>query len=372
MLYDIICPKCGQRYGPNSVVFRHNRDSLNALGFGQDYYLDQDWYISYFNGTHENKEEDRNLMKVVDPAFVAESNCHYQDGLLVGVRSSAGYELSERLCPFCHCALHRSAGRLPLQQMAIIGYTNAGKSTYEAALLRQFHDNGIGLVTETLDKKGRIDNTLMENLHYLEGSVLGDAPLGNTGNFNGPYIYQFAHSSLAQPFALAFYDLPGEAFRNRPLDVVSNAPYIGTAQTCLMLLDLKDLPNIHFVFDTLLTYFQQQLITNRANIALVLYKADQLHEVIASNRLPPMMNVRAGKPVDFNEVDIKSQQILKFIVYQNPDLQAAYHTITGALGNDNVRFFLAQAYDSEGKFNPSGCDVPLLWSLARQGVYPHT
>ena len=70
------------------------------------------------------------------------------------------------------------------------------------------------------------------------------------------------------------------------------------------------------------------------------------------------------------QIEIASKKLENFVISRDGRLQGAYSAICAMLGEKNVRLFMAQAFNDDGDFDPCGCEVPLLWSLARQGLYP--
>ena len=78
------------------------------------------------------------------------------------------------------------------------------------------------------------------------------------------------------------------------------------------------------------------------------------------------------QPIDMRRIDASSEQLLKFVASRDYRLEGTYNAISDMLGRENVRLFMAQSFDEFGNFAPRGCDLPLLWSFARQGLYPQT
>lgn len=395
-MYEILCPQCMKRYRANNVVFRHNIQKLKGLVGNVAPYFCNDPYRTAFRasrddisgsgqaeetrGTFLEDESSRAFMdaKTVDPAYLDEQNKVYQDGLLVGVRS-AGYQLDQRCCPFCHNNLYTNAGRMPLQQLSIIGYTTAGKTTFEAAMMYQLIQDGLGCVNNTLDSDGLLNDEVQRNIEVLKK---GDPANPNTvrmssavswkgtEQYHGPYIYALYPEGQA-PTSIAFYDMPGEAFQKEPGRVRKRAAYIGTAQTCFLLVDLKNIDSVTIVINAVMNQFGEEMRANGVNVAVVLYKMDQMSQAIRdTNHVPEPLNLSNGKPVNLSLVDANSEAIRHFAVETNPNLNSAYRALAGLLGEDHIRFFTAQTFDGDGTFHPRGCDVPLLWSFARQGLYP--
>lgn len=383
MIYDIVCPLCMERYPANNVLFRHNVLNLTANGQDMEAFRAVDPYLQAYNTKHGIEKRQPPRPKVVDPAYVPEQDRRYSpEGLLTGVHSAAGYVLEDRICPYCHNKLYTNAGRMPMQQMSIIGYTRSGKTTFEAAMIFQLTKDGIGCINNTLNEYGQVDEVVKQNIEILmhgdparpeTQQVSSSESWTATQGYHGPYIFALAQGADVPPVSLAFYDLPGEHFRAAPDMVARNASYIGTAQTCLVLIDLENISSISFVMNSVLTKFGAKMKQNNVNVALVLYKVDQIGASINGlNTVPAPLDLRGHKPIDLKRVDADSDAILKFIVSKDYNLQGAYNSVSSELGKDNVRFFTAQAFDSSGRFMPRGCDVPLLWSFARQGLYPHT
>lgn len=383
MIYDIVCPLCMKRYPANNVLFRHNVVNLAANGRTVEDYREIDPYLQAYSQTHGIDRRQPARPKVVDPAYVPEQERRYSpEGLLTGVRSGAGYILEERVCPYCHNKLYANAGRMPMQQMSIIGYTHSGKTTFEAAMVYQLTKDGIGCINNTLNEYGQVDEVVAQNIRILMNGdparpesqqVVSSESWNATQGYHGPYIFALAQGAEIPPVSLAFYDLPGEHFRSNPGMIEKNAQYIGTAQTCLVLIDLENISGASFVIDSVLRMFGEPMKQNQVNVALVLYKVDQIGMAVnGAYHIPAPLDLRGHKPLDLVHVDADSDAILKFIVSKDYNLQGAYNKISSAFGSENVRFFTAQAFDSSGRFMPRGCDIPLLWSFAKQGLYPHT
>ena len=378
MLYDIICPMCMQRYPANNVVFRHSETELKAMGRDPRAYLTSDVYRQAYYASHAIPAAQTTGFKVVDPAYFHEQDKEYHDGLLTGVRCGAGYLMRERVCPYCHNSLYAGAGRMPLQQMSIIGGTQAGKTTFEAAMIYQLMQLGIGCTNNTLNEAGGVDKVVENNIQILLKDSSGELgklqqgatpEWGSTTDYHGPYIYQIA-TGFSDPFALAFYDLPGEDFRLNIGRVKNRAPYIGIAQTCLCLIDLANIDTIADVISALNVHFAEEMKNHRVNFALVLYKADRLYKETEVKKVIEPITLGAKSPVDMAQIDFGSMQLEKFVLTTNVRLQGAYNSICAMLGEENVRLFVARSFDDGGAFSPSGCEVPLLWSLAKQGLYP--
>lgn len=380
MLFDIVCPFCMARFAANNVVFRHNERDLRAAGRPVEEYRCADPYRKAYFARHGLPAGGAQDNRVVDPGYLPEECKTYSEGLLIRLRCAEGYQMEERLCPFCHSRLYASAGRLPMQQMAIIGATNSGKTTFEAAMIHQMTRSGMGCINNTLDETGRLDNVVQENVQLLlkrSGQRLGklnqpDAgEWGATENYHGPYIFSVAPGGGAAAFSLAFYDLPGEHFRNNINLIKLRAPYIASAKTCLCLIDLNNIASVTAVIGALNTNFGDEMKRNGVNLALVLYKADLLYEAVNDIReVVQPLTVAAGAPLDMTQIEVASKKLENFVIKKDDILRGAYHAICSLLGEDNVRLFMAQAFDEEGGFAPRGCEVPLLWSLARQGLYP--
>ncbi len=381
MLYDIICPLCMKRYPANNVVFRHSDAGLRAAGRDLKEYRVPDVYRQAYNANHAIPVSNAVDLKVVDPAYFPEEDKAYTDGLLTALRCGEGYSMSERICPFCHNKLYAGAGSMPMQQMAIIGGSNSGKTTFEAAMIYQLTNSGIGCINNTLNDKGGIDASVENNINILlrgsqqrlEKLQQGGVPEWSaTENYHGPYIFQISPGQGSVPFALAFYDLPGEQFKNNITMVQRRAPYIATAKTCLCLVDLNDISTVTDVIAALSSHFGQEMKANGVNLALVLYKADLLSQAVDGiTKVVTPMRIGTGMPVDMNQIEFASKQLERFVVKKEGRLMGAYNAICSLLGAENVRLFIAQSFDENGNFDPRGCEVPLLWSLARQGIYPH-
>lgn len=379
MGYEIICPLCLARFPANDVVFRHNDVGLRANGGNPEALRGPDAYLQAYNTRHVINHATDRLLRVVDPAFVPERARRYEDGLLTGVRSR-GYLLEDRLCPFCHNKLPVNAGRLPMQLMSIIGYTHSGKTTFEAAMIQQLRQNGFSCVDNTLDEYGNPDETVQQNINILSygdparfeaPQVQGSKSWHSTEGYHGPYVFALGAPRAAGSTLLTFYDLPGEHFRSHPELISRNAAYIGSAQTCLLFIDLNDIASVSFVINMVLTRFGNDMKRNGISMALVLYKADQLLDVIHGNyTIPVPQQLSGGAPLDMARLDTDSTSIRRFIAERDFNIQTAYTTVCHEIGEANIRFFIAQAFDEDGHFAPQGCDLPILWSLARQGLYP--
>lgn len=382
MLHDIICPLCMKRFPANNVVFRHSDAGLRAAGRDLQAYRVPDIYRKAYYARHAIPVADAMELKTVDPAYFPEEEKFYSDGLLTSLRCAEGYTMSDQVCPFCHGKLYAGAGSMPMQQMAIIGGSNSGKTTFEAAMIYQLTRSGIGCINNTLNGKGGIDSAVENNIRILrkgsqekleklqQGAV---SEWSATENYHGPYIFQITPGQGSDSFALAFYDLPGEQFRNDIEMVRRRAPYIATAKTCLCLVDLNDITTVTDVIAALSTHFGHGMKENGVNLALVLYKADLLSRAVDGiTQVVTPMQIAANAPVDMNLIEYASKQLEQFVVAREGHLKGAYASICALLGAENVRLFIAQAFDENGDFDPRGCEVPLLWSLARQGIYPHT
>ena len=399
MLYDIICPLCTRRFAANDVVFRHSAAGVNSVNADVADYRGTDYYMQAFN-TRTGIKQNAVRMRAVDPAYFREQDKIYSNDLLVGLHSELGYRIDERICPYCHNKLFAGAGRLPMQLMSIIGSTHAGKTTFEAAMIYQLGRDGIGCTNNTLDEFGNRDDVVEQNIRILMrgdperrrdvaqeetiralswGQAAPQAPGQNnkdnwhaTEQYNGPYIFSLSPGQGATAVNLAFYDLPGEHFRTQVEMIRRRAPYIATAKTCICMLDLTNLEASEYVVSTLHSSgFGEEMRANQVNMALVLYTADQLNQYIEGlTRVVSPTVVKPGAPIDLTKIEADSAQLLRFVVPRNPKLQSLYNAISEMLGDQNVRLFTAQAYDEAGNFAPRGCDIPLLWSFARQGLYP--
>lgn len=390
MLFDIVCPLCMKRYPANSVVFRHNAVNLDATGNDLARYRGEDRYLQAYYTTHGIAKGSAIRMKVVDPAYFPEQDKVYSDGLLVGLRNRNGYQMEDRVCPYCHNKLYTSAGRMPMQQMAIVGASHSGKTTFEAAMIYQLRRDGIGCINNTLNEQGQIDDVVERNIEILmrgdpdriaNGTMDGrpvervraSSGWSATENYHGPYIFSLTPGAEAQPLALAFYDLPGEHFRTNIQMISQKAPYIATARTCLCLVDLADIGTVSDVITALSSNFGTKMKQNDVNLALVLYKADQLEQAVEgiAKAMTPL-TFQPHQPIDMHRIDASSEQLLKFVASRDYRLEGTYNAISDMLGRENVRLFMAQSFDEFGNFAPRGCDLPLLWSFARQGLYPQT
>ena len=156
-----------KRYPANNVVFRHSDAGLRAAGRDLKEYRVPDVYRQAYNANHAIPVTNAVDLKVVDPAYFPEEDKAYTDGLLTALRCGEGYSMSERICPFCHNKLYAGAGSMPMQQMAIIGGSNSGKTTFEAAMIYQLTNSGIGCINNTLNDKGGIDASVENNINIL-------------------------------------------------------------------------------------------------------------------------------------------------------------------------------------------------------------
>ena len=63
------------------------------------------------------------------------------------------------------------------------------------------------------------------------------------------------------------------------------------------------------------------------------------------------------------------KQICQYVVANNDRLCQLEKAVLGVVEPERVRWFVASALQQD-KFQPYNCDEPLLWSLARMGLYP--
>lgn len=106
--YEIICPKCFQRFGPNNVVFRRL-----SQGEGEEPAVDP--YIYHHEFQRGNPGYAAPSFGYVDPAYLDAVQTDLPQPFAHrviddGAGALAGVTLTQRLCPYCHAPLHESAG----------------------------------------------------------------------------------------------------------------------------------------------------------------------------------------------------------------------------------------------------------------------
>ncbi len=368
--FDFICPQCFRPVGPNNVVFRR-------LSQGEGEELTVDPYVYQYEFQRGNPGYAVPSFGYIDPACLTPSKRIYRDHLLTGVVDDnagaiSGATLTQRLCPYCHAPLHESAGRQESHIVAVTGFTGTGKTTYEAALLSQLLDGPMGLIN------GNGDRTLERNIEKLRRDPKSDWDA--TDSYLGPYIYDCTSPVLDQSskkgerkhFSLMFYDLPGEKFSNYS-EIQRNGQHIVSADTCIFLIDIQNPESAIQVFHNIATNFITGKKKLPMNLALLIYKSDQMGEL--REKIPNFStimgyrNYSAGAPVDEAGILEVHKQICQYVVANNERLCQLERAVLGVVEPDQVRWFIASALQQE-KFQPYNCDEPLLWSLARLGLYP--
>lgn len=368
--YDIICPKCFQRFGPNNVVFRRVDRAE-----GEELMVDP--YVYHYEFQRGNPGYALRSYGYVDPAQLSPSKRVYRDRLLTGVvddnaGAMSGVTLTQRLCPFCHAPLHESAGRQPTHVVSVTGFTGAGKTTYEAALLYQLLRGPMGLIN------GNGDCALERNIKKLQEGAGRD--WDTTDTYLGPYVYDCT-SPLADPnqkkghrkrFSLVFYDLPGEKFSDYS-EIDRNGRHIVHSDTCIFLVDLQNPGPAIQVFHNIATNFITGKQKLELNLALLLYKSDQMGElrecIFNFSGLLGARDYSSGQSVDEEAIRNTDNQIREYLIKNDPRLAQLQNAVLGVVDPEQARWFVASALQ-QGQFQPYNCDEPLLWSLARRGLYP--
>lgn len=362
-LHPIFCPYCMKTYPANNVVFRKSRtDKTASYDFADDPYL-QDYNETF----HKNKTT--YLPRTIDPAYiVSEDDKVYEYGMLVGVRDVEGDRqiAKDRLCPYCHNSLIRLAGTMKTHVLSVVGFKGSGKTTYECTLLDVMEGDHIGVLNcSECDNP----NVLDDNIPLIRA---GKA-VNSTQAEEGPFHYQITfNKNEAKSFILNMVDLPGEYFGN-PEAIGTAGEAIPNSDTCVFLVDLKQLEEAKKVFGTLVSNYRTRLLSGRVNVAVVLYKADQL--IRRFPQIPTFLSFRQKRdyrdsaPVNMDQINSNSEDIVKYIVQKDEWLGALHTALTENIPVDNLRWFAAFSMNN-GVYAPNNVEEPLLWSLALKGMYP--
>lgn len=362
-LYPIFCPYCMKTYPANNVVFRKKRtENISSYDF-----LD-DPYLQYYNETFRKKKPTY-LPRTIDPAYIlSEDEKLYERGMLVGVRDVEGDHqiATERLCPYCHNPLIRLAGTMKTHVLSVVGFKGSGKTTYESTLLDVMETDHIGVLNCS-----ECDNptVLNDNIPLIRA---GQA-VNSTQAEEGPFHYQITfNKEHAESFILNMVDLPGEYFNN-PNSIGTAGEAIPNSDTCIFLVDLKQLEEAKKVFGTLVSNYRTRLLSGRVNVAVVLYKADQL--IKRFPQIPTFLSFRQKRdyrdsaPIKMAQIDANSEAIIKYIVQKDEWLGALHTALSQNIPVANLRWFAAFSMDN-GVYAPNNVEEPLLWSLALKGMYP--
>lgn len=362
-LHPIFCPYCMRTFQANNVVFRKQ-----ALPYGAGNVDDP--YIQMYNDLFF-KRTPVSLPRTIDPAYIEDEKDkgYDEDGMLVMVKDVEGdhAEARDRICSYCHNKLVKLAGKLPNHTLSVVGFVGCGKTTYEAALIDALRMDHVGCLN--VSNCGNL-NAIEKNIATLKR----DEELNSTLTEEGPFHYQtsFNHAAGTQVFLLNMVDLPGESFRNvNAIETIGHA--IPKSDTCIFLVDLENKEEAIQVFGTLVGSYGNQLKSGRINVAVVLYKADKLTGLFPET--PEFLTFRRKRdysncaPVNLERIKNNHEQIVTFVVNDDPMLSSLYTSLKCNIPERNLRWFAAFSRKN-GKYAPNNVEEPLLWSLAMKKMYP--
>lgn len=370
-LHEIFCPYCMRKYPANNVVFRRPVKK-NGSGTGidtSDYAIDP--YIVRYNAQFF-EDMPANLPKTVDPAYVpyVDGNREYDvSGMLTGLKDIDGDQsmLTTRICPYCHNNINSLAGTKKHHIISVVGFKGSGKTTYESALIYALRQDHFGCINVS---KNDHPNALEDGIQALRDGE----EVNSTQAKEGPFHYQVSFGDeSATNFLMNMVDLPGEKFVNSAALEFSGQA-IPASDTCVFLVDLENSSTACSVLGSLISNFRKELERGNVNIAVVLYKADKLLKMFPD--VPDFLTFRQERdytncaPIDMERIEKNSNDILRYVVQKDAmldSLNTSLHSYN--IPNENIRWFAAFS-TQKGKLAPNNVEEPLLWSLARKGIYP--
>lgn len=370
-LHEIFCPYCMRKYPANNVVFRRPilRDGTGENIDKRDYA--EDPYIEKYNAQFSEKMP-TNLPKTVDPAYVPFEDDYREynnAGMLIALKDIDGDNsmLTARICPYCHNYINSLSGTEKHHIISVVGFMGSGKTTYESALIYALRQDHFGCINAS---ECRNANALEDGIDAL----LRGEEVNSTQAKEGPFHYQITFgNSAATNFLMSMVDLPGEKFsESNALKTVGRA--IPASDTCVFLVDLENSSKACSVLGSLITNYRNKLTAGNVNIAVVLYKADKLLKMFPD--VPEFLTFRQERdytgcaPVNLERIEKNSNEILKYVVRHDAMLDSLNTSLhSNNIPDENIRWFAAFS-TQKGKLAPNNVEEPLLWSLARKGMYP--
>ncbi|CAM4367034.1 MAG: hypothetical protein E7L01_09095 [Paenibacillus macerans] len=207
LFYDIVCPYCFSKFGPDEVVFRatHYREDDEDYALGEDEALNK--YRERF-GLDTVYE----IEAILRPQDVPEEHLIYSDHVLTGLNDRYGEVTRRRLCPHCHNELPVTAGKVPSNIISIIGASQVGKSVYMTSLIHTLQnttadhfDAACMPLNAEISRKFR---TIYEEPLFERGELL---PSTQKEKMQEPFIFQFVFKDESKPpLTLVFFDVAGE------------------------------------------------------------------------------------------------------------------------------------------------------------------
>ncbi|CAI9004402.1 DO-GTPase2 domain-containing protein [Brevibacillus sp. IT-7CA2] len=389
--YDIVCPYCFAKYGPDKVVFRatHYRQD------DEDYALQEDEILN----AHRDKfglDAIDELEAVIDPESIPEENHLYVDNVLAGVTDRYGMVSKRRLCPKCHNELPITAGKAPSNIISIVGASQVGKSVYMTSLIHTLQNTTANhFDAACMPLNAQISRKFRENYEaplFERGQLLDSTQKEKRQE---PFIFQFIFKdSDKAPLILVFFDVAGEGMVDREY-LELYAAHVKNSSGILFLVDPLQIKTIRdrvmlqagdepgeftarydeprevviTLFENFIGYQEQS--KTHIPTAVVLTKSDMLHlikeddgEYIKSNSnvFRNFVHEQYLNTTEFENIDGEIRRFIEKVDRPFKDALDVYFTNTAyfavsALGSNPVNQRVS------GVVTPIRVDEPFIWLM---------
>lgn len=423
--FEISCPYCFMKFKHDEVHFRAATNSHYRFRADGNRVVDtspvEDKKLAEYWKTHGGRSE--RTRPAIDPSgqstgdeyikLSESAEVEYDNkNVLVAVTDEFGNRTDERLCPYCHNILHKSAGKYQSYCIAFAGDTAVGKTIYMVALLHMLSEQFVGSFRSILMPT----NDYIYN-RYMEGY---DRPLFGTNGVGGgtlpdhtrmdaltePLIFELqlgiVDTEPTNVITLSFYDTAGEGINDADY-MREKAKQFRYADAYLYLVDPLQtamaesivmnnpeaernyIKNRDSAKNILTRFFTNGIEYKRKPTAIVLTKSDflrtapNLHNLLPENSRMFSDFIHNGA-VDLEEIDKVHEEVKRFFMSADPlfanmvDLSFSTYRFFGvsALGGPTTTVSAENGRKvkrmENGQVNPIRVTEPFLWLLNQLGL----